>query len=948
MTRRLMALAMTLAVAAPVAGQYFGKNKIRYDTFDWKVYPTPHFRISFYGREESSLPKIASYAESAYDDLARKLNFQIAEPVPLLAFATHAEFEQTNVIVDFIPEGVGAFATPARNRMVLPVDLPDPKLQQLIQHELVHIFQYEILFQGKLGKAIASRPPDWFMEGMASYFASDEDARDRAVMRDAVLSDQVPSVADPVEGYFAYRFGHKVFEYIESEWGMEGVRDLVFEFRNVLGSQVEKTLRRAFDVDVEEFDAGFRTWLRKHYQGVATDRGDPREFGPTFRTEPGVNSAEASPVASPSGDLIAAFTTYKRDLDVALFGVPDRRLFRNLSRGYTTAYEYMVGQSLTVGPDRGRDLAFSPDGDSVAVFARRERGRVLLMLDVMGGGITREYDVPGVDQAMEPAFSKDGGTVAFHAFANGRADIYLLDLSSGTIRNFTDDDAYDADPVFTPDGQSLVYTSETAGATKLYQESLTDPSRRLQLTFGGGDDEGAAFSRDGKRLFFASDREGGIFDIYCLDLETRALTRLTNVIGAALNPTPVPTRDGERVVYQAYTKGNWQLFMTDPTQGKPVGEEQAPKVVAAREVFVPAVSVTVSPDKVEPAKKRQLFVEDAQVLVGINEDQTFISQTYISFTDHYGDRRLGMLFESVSGYSNFQFSYFDLAGRLQWGATVFDDRAYYIGVDTVYGQEQRLERLYRQTGGAFYAQYPLSRYYRAEGMAGYYNLDAYYPTVIDTGGGARVAYLPVSSKVPFLDASLVGDTTLWQRYGPHGGNRWQLTLGQMFDLDNGGTLSREVRLDARQYVPLSARNELALRLWAAMADGNQPSIFWFGGLDTLRGYEYHSFAGNRAAYLNVEWRFPLIDHLVFPWLYLRDVRGRLFVDVGAAWFDMPSYKQDFTFMEDGRLKDGVSSYGFGISADLLGLPMHWDFAKRWDFKTAESDRRTTFWIGFRY
>lgn len=936
--------ALTLLVAVAAHGQYFGKNKVRYDTFVWQEFATPHFRISFYDRVEPQLGKVASFAESAYDELARKLNFQIPEPIPLIAYATHAEFEQTNVIVEGIPEGVGAFAVPARNRMVLPVDLPDAELQKLIYHELVHIFQFEILFQGKLGKALTTNIPQWFMEGMASYLAQDEDSRAKAVMRDAALADRVPSVADNVTGYFAYRFGHQVFAFVESEWGVEGLRDFIFETRNTLTGAVDRAIKRAFDLDVEEFDARFRAWLRKQYQGVALDRGDPREFGPAFRVEEGVRSVEASPAVSPSGELIAAFTTYKDDVDVALFSVPKRKLFKNLTRGYTTRYEYLVAQLLTVGPDRGRDLAFSPDGDSVAVFARKGRGRVLLLLDAIRGGIRKEYPIPQ-DQAMQPAFSPDGKTVAFHAFAGGQADIYLLDLATGQVKNLTEDPAYDSAPVFSPDGKYLVYSSQSGENAKLFQLELANPQNRLQLTFGPGDDEGASFSLDGKALYFASDREQGVFDIYRLDLESRKLSRLTKVIGAALNPVPVRTREGERVVYQAYTKGRWQLYLTDPNQGAEVGQEEAPAVVREREAFVPAVTIPVSREKIAPVKGRKLFADNVQVAVQFAEDQTLISQAFLSFADHYGDRRLNILLESVSGYSNFQAAFVNLEKRWQWGVTVFDDRSYFVAADAFTGREVRLKRLYRETGGALFAQYPLSLYLRAEGAVGYIYRDIDYPVLF----GGRLFFIPVTDNIPFVQVGLTGDTTGWNQYGPHWGQRWSLTLLQAFDGKGGGTLSREVRLDARHYLPLSRRNELAFRLFAAAADGNRPSIYYFGGVDTLRGFDYRSVLGNQAAYFNAEWRFPLIDHLVLPWLHLRDFRGRFFVDVGAARVDVPGFTQPFRFMKDGRLQDGLSSYGFGFSVELFGLPVHWDFAKRWDFKkTLDKGFNTSFWIGFRY
>ena len=370
-----------------------------------------------------------------------------------------------------------------------------------------------------------------------------------------------------------------------------------------------------------------------------------------------------------------------------------------------------------------------------------------------------------------------------------------------------------------PDGKSIVYSSQTAENSKLFRVSLADPKQRDQLTFGPGNDEGSSFSRDGKRLYFASDRDNGIFDIYGLDLTTHEVSRLTKVVGSALNPVVVPTRDGERVVYQAFTKGREWLYETDPAQGKPAGKEEAQEVVKERPPYVPAVTVTVSKEKVEPVKKRKLFIDDAQVLVGVNSDNTLISQTYLSFADQYGDRRLNLLLESVSGFSNFQFTYVNLAKRLQWGATVFDNREYYVYATNIEGNVQR-QQIYRETGGAGFVQYPLSLYHRVEGAVGYIDRTAAYPVLTPQG----FAFLELANKIPFVQASFTGDTTFWQEYGPHGGRRYQITLTNEFNASGGGTLSRDVLFDGRQYLPLSRRNELAVRLRVAYASGNQPEL----------------------------------------------------------------------------------------------------------------------------
>ena len=226
--RVLLGAALVALTASPAIAQ-FGKNKIRYGDFEWEVYHSPHFDVYYYAEAEPVLQKVVSYAESAYDQLSQELNFKIEEPTPLIFYLTHSEFEQNNIILNFIPEGTGAFASPVRNRMVMPVDLPGPELMALMLHEMTHIFQYHMLFGGNLSKGVASTPPLWFMEGMASYMAEDETARDKMYLRDAVVNDRIPSVTLNFGGFFAYRFGHAVFEYIEERWGNEGVRDFIIE-----------------------------------------------------------------------------------------------------------------------------------------------------------------------------------------------------------------------------------------------------------------------------------------------------------------------------------------------------------------------------------------------------------------------------------------------------------------------------------------------------------------------------------------------------------------------------------------------------------------------------------------------------------------------------------------------------------------------------------------------
>ena len=98
-------LALLLAAAVcPARAFAFGKNKVAYEQFDWHIYRSPHFDVYYYPEEESLLQQVVSDAESQYMRLSQILDHEIKFRIPLIYYRTHVEFEQTNVILEFIPE----------------------------------------------------------------------------------------------------------------------------------------------------------------------------------------------------------------------------------------------------------------------------------------------------------------------------------------------------------------------------------------------------------------------------------------------------------------------------------------------------------------------------------------------------------------------------------------------------------------------------------------------------------------------------------------------------------------------------------------------------------------------------------------------------------------------------------------------------------------------------
>jgi Tol biopolymer transport system component len=957
-------------------GEAFGRNKVRYDDFDWEIYHSTHFNVYYYASEEHLLQKVVSYAESAYDQLSQKLDFQIQDPINLIFYDTHSAFEQTNVILNFIPEGTGAFATPVRNRMVLPVDLPGPELMALILHELTHIFQYQMLFGGNLGKGVAATPPLWFMEGMASYFAKDETARDKMYLRDAVVNDRLPSIQQNFGGFFAYRFGHAVFDFIEERWGEEGVRDFMIETRNTLGGRVGRSVGKAFGIDAEEFDSEFRRWLRKQYLPELIETGEPADFGRPFRIGSGPGAPfRTSPAASPSGDLLAAFSTKQGQIDVMLFDAQRRIELKNLTSGYNRDFEYFVAQELTLGRVAGRDVAFSPDGNQVAFFGRREGGRALILANVLKGKIATAIDMD-VEQQLAPAFSADGSQVAFAANKDGQFDIFVIDLETREVSKITNDDIYDTAPVYSPDGESLVMTSVVGGFAKLFRIDLDNPTERYPVTTGESNETDAVYNGDGSRIYFTSDRTGAN-NIFSVDVESGGVIQHTNTLTGAFQPTVLanPT-GGERLVFTGFWKGRLDLYLLDvddPVTEPVILENPEDMTVSSIKVdelarYEPSIEVSIDEDNIGRYSGRKFFLEDVGGALGVSTDNTFVGVVVLTFSDFLGDRRIIGQFQTISSFQNFDVYYANLSRRMQWNAHVYDNRDFFVGRDLSTGELRRGDAAATFTGLEGGITYPFTPSHRFEATLGVMRRELDFQSflfdpdgnlILDPETGFPVPIIsPREDDFPYLRASFVGDKAIAASHGFVTGRRWRFSADYAPDLDSGSdnedqetgegsTLTAGVEADIRQYIPVTKRSNFALRFWGRTSDGNFPTPVYFGGLGTVRGFDFRSLVGDNGFYTNLEFRFPFIDFLATPIFGIQQMRGVVFLDVAGAWYDEV---QSFRFYnsDEGRLEDAVSSYGIGLSFRLFGMPWNVDFSKRWNFDETLTGWESTIWFGPRF
>ena len=136
-----------------VFGQYYqtyGKNIVQYNDFDWSYIQTEHFDIYVYGPGLDNADLVAKESEEAYEKLSILLDWKLKNRVTIIVYNSHNEFQQTNVVKQYMQEGIGGVTELYKNRVVIPFDASLIEFKNVLHHELLHAFINDCVYGGSL------------------------------------------------------------------------------------------------------------------------------------------------------------------------------------------------------------------------------------------------------------------------------------------------------------------------------------------------------------------------------------------------------------------------------------------------------------------------------------------------------------------------------------------------------------------------------------------------------------------------------------------------------------------------------------------------------------------------------------------------------------------------------------------------------------------------------
>jgi WD40 repeat protein len=548
MVRRTAPALLLLLLGLPglVSAQYFGRNKVQYTNFNFKVIQTEHFDVYFYERERVASMDAARMAERSYARLSKVLNHEFRERKPIILYASQSDFQQTNA-TEVGGEATGGVTDFARNRAVMPFGGAYAEFEHVLAHEMAHQFQYDVWSRGRAGAGIATliaiAPPLWFAEGMAEYLSLGPINAETAMwLRDAALEGDLPSIeqmtADPYK-YFPYRFGHALWSYIGERWGDEAVGAIL---KSTLAGGIEPAFRRTIGLTLAQLSDQWRDAVQKRYLPEIGARARARAVAAELLTEKRSDGTlHLAPALSPDGSQVAYFSEkdfYSVDLFLAdgNTGKVERRILKSgISSNYET-YRFINSQA-----------NWSPDGKFLAFAAKRGPRDDIIIVDVKRNKEVKRIQVK-LSGVTTPAWSPDGTQLVFTGYDGGLSDLFIVNRDGSGLRRLTEDKYADLHPVWSPDGKSIAFATDRGPNTDFkdlaignFRIALYDLSAgtvQLLDQMDQGKNVSPQWAPDGRSIAFVSDRNG-VSNVFLYDLADRGVYQLTDFYTGVQGITPL-------------------------------------------------------------------------------------------------------------------------------------------------------------------------------------------------------------------------------------------------------------------------------------------------------------------------------------------------------------------------------------------------------------------------
>ena len=966
-------------IAEGLFAQSFGQNKVQYKEFDWSLISSPNFDVYYYGEDTQLAEFTAEVSEEAHEQISKHLRWTLKKRVSIIVYYSHNDFQQTNVIWQYMREGIGGVTELFKNRVVLPFEGDYEQFRHVIHHELVHAILNDMIYDGNIQSIITGRVklriPLWANEGLAEYLSMNWDTKADMTLRDLSINERMPTVKE-LESYMAYKGGQSIWRFIAEKYGREKIGEIITAMK--MTQNAEKGIERALGMDYEDLTKQWHKYLKKEYWPDVIGRDEIEDIAKRLTDhKKEKNYYNISPAVSPDGSKIAVLSDRSGYFDIYVLDAIDGKEIRRLVKG-NRSVDFEELKLLQPG------ISWSPDSKRIVIAAKAGKSDALYLINVKTR--KKEKFTFNLDGIFTAAWSPDGNQLAFIGTKDGASDVYVYNIDEEKLTALTSDIYSDSEPSWNNDGSVLVFVSDRNGdiaglqppeviiehdfsQKDIYAIDLSS-GNISRITDTDHNEDYPIWSHTEKNtLFYVSD-DGGVWNIYRYKPDSDPVA-LTNILTGAFQLSL--TENDEYLVFAGYADMGWDVYsMSHPLEkdamevpptryimnqdnvsedlidlrrhkrsqwstGRSTGRDYQGWIFAreydhfnqpmetpedASADFVKDTTDLTDEGYVSKAYKTRFTLDLVNGYASFNNVFGAQGMTMFAFSDILGDHQIYFGTEMVIDLkrSDYFFSYAYLTRPTDYYFSISHiANEYFLGYD-MNGYQHR--GLLRNFSLMSYLSHPFSRFMRVEGGLSYHYFSFSEWQEVNYYEFEEVSNEDFSVVLPVT--SWVYDNTVYGYTGPIDGFRQNTTLVVSPGWGSKKMDFKTLKMDFRKYYKIGRYSSLAGRLTLGTSRGANKQKFYLGGLQNW----IYGTGETDGVKDNSHFRNDLLDgendlEDVFFSEFVVPVRGRRYMEQVGSNVALANFEFRFPFL----LALGVPEK-FMISN--LGSHLFFDIGTAWD------------------
>jgi hypothetical protein len=610
--------------------EVFGKNRVQYKKFNWKIFKTTNFEIYHYQGGTALAKLTAQYAESEFDKITDILGWTPYSRVKIFLYNSPAELEQSNMGLSTLDNLSDQKLDLSQSRVEVAYTGDQIGFRKKLVKDISLLFVYDMLYGGNMKEALQSSLlltlPEWFMSGTAAYIAEGWSPELNDYMRDFFKNRNVrkPTL---MTGNDATLIGHSIWNYIAERYGKDKISDILNLTRIIRTEQTSITST----LGVQSYNRFLRDWRAYYLNQTKNAEQFYTDPNPTWKyklNEFSVSDASAVIKISPDKKFTAVSEIKNGRYRVYLFDseTGSKKVVRQ------GKLDFIGGRMKTQPPLLGWSR-----NNVLTILASENDRKNLYMYENLGTKkikVKLKRNIRGLDQIVDMDVSHDGTMLAVSADKGGQNDLFLISVARASALPLTNDLYDDLSPRFIQgSSRKVVFSSNRpldslgtgdkgnyksiAQSYTIFEHDGTPKSENIvKLVQGEGKAKITPVYADADNLVYLSNGKG-VNNLFKYNRASQSNTQLTNYIQNIRN-ADINLKSGGGLAYTYLNDGYYTAafkngFDIDASVNTPSLSVAAAGTTGGQGAATPAKADSVTKAAAQASQASKLALKEGEV-----------------------------------------------------------------------------------------------------------------------------------------------------------------------------------------------------------------------------------------------------------------------------------------------------------------------------------------------